>query len=312
MSMTLYEFLHPLGELKELELVSEKLFGIINSSQTDTSEYELTLTDWVFNELTLLNGYKKIQIKLKEKIETNHFIPKETLPFEDFDKMVSWLSFIGFDDEWEIIEDKVLCKLQNDLSIIGNKRITDFYDNKLIQLKINPKILQRNLYTKIQSIEEKDVKEFYNEFLQYLKEIYSELIVGQQIKIEESNNSESNIQSQTESSDESIDEEIIVVNQPFQNLEILNFFLHIKETTLIKNKIFYSYLREFLMVKKMFLDSNMNRENYYRWINKNLNLTDKRIIKYQHNLSNQKQYFDTFESELNYFEKNIKQIPRIE
>jgi hypothetical protein len=99
---------------------------------------------------------------------------------------------------------------------------------------------------------------------------------------------------------------------PFQNMDIMNFFLHIEKNMTEKNQIFYSYLREFLMANKMFLDSIMNRKNYYQWINKNFHSTNKRIIKYQHHLSNTKQYFDTFESELNYFEKNIKQIPRID
>lgn len=54
MTMILNAFLSPLGESKDLEIVSDELFGIINSSQIDTSEYELTLFDWIFNELTFI------------------------------------------------------------------------------------------------------------------------------------------------------------------------------------------------------------------------------------------------------------------
>jgi len=312
MPMTLNTFLSPLGKLKDLEIVSEEQFGIISSSPNIITENKLTLTDWIFNELTFINEIGKLKRKINKKIKVKHFKPSE-VKTKSLDEIYGCIEHIDFDDEWDEISDTLLCKLINDFSNIYNERVYDFYNKKLNQLKINPTEIRRTLLAKIQLIEKKEDKVIFNEFLHYLKELYFESIVGQQqLNINESNKSESNTQSQEKSSDEINDEDIIVLNHPFQNLEILNFFLHIKKTTSIKNKIFYSYLREFLMANKMFLDSIMNRENYYRWINKNLDLTDKRIIKYQHNLSNPKQYFDTFESELKHYEKTIKPIPRIE
>jgi hypothetical protein len=191
--------------------------------------------------------------------------------------------------------------------------VYDFYNKKLNQLKINPTEIRRTLLAKIQLIEKKEDKVIFNEFLHYLKELYFEPIVGQQqLNINESNKSESNTQSQEKSSDEINDEDIIVLNQPFQNLEILNFFLHIENKTSKKTKIFYSYFREFLISKDMFSDSNLSRQNYYDWINKEKNLSGKTMIQFQHNLSSEHDYFKTFESELKHYEKTIKPIPRIE
>ena len=310
--MTLNTFLSPLGKLKDLEIVSEEQFGIISSSPNITTENKLTLTDWIFNELTFINEIAKLKRKINKKIKVKHFKPSE-VKTKSLDEVYGCIEHIDFDDEWDEISDTLLCKLINDFSNIYNERVYDFYNKKLNQLKINPTEIRRTLLAKIQLIEKKEDKVIFNEFLHYLKEFYFEPIVGQQqINIDESNKSKSNTQSQEKSSYESNDEDITVLNHPFQNLEILNFFLHIENKTSKKTKIFYSYFREFLISKDMFSDSNLSRQNYYDWINKEKNLSGKTMIQFQHNLSSEHDYFKTFESELKHYEKTIKPIPRIE
>lgn len=314
MTMILNAFLSPLGKSKDLEIVSDELFGIINSSQIDTSEYELTLFDWIFNELTFINEIGKLKRKVKENIQEKHFVPKEiqyksldnlfvteNLPsLSSLDEIYGWIKDMNFDDEWDEISDPLLCKLLNDFLNIYNERVSDFYNKKLNQLKINPTEIRRTLFAKIQLIEKKEDRVIFDNLIKYLK-LQKPLTKN-----------ESNTQSQTESSDEINDEDIIVVNHPFQNLEILNFFLHIENKTSKKTKIFYSYFREFLISKDMFSDSNLSRQNYYDWINKEKNLSGKTMIQFQHNLSSEHDYFKSFESELKHYEKTIKPIPRIE
>jgi hypothetical protein len=187
--------------------------------------------------------------------------------------------------------------------------------------------IKNNLQKKNKSVLEDIINEFYMVKLPLLEPIYSSLIKGISVKLTYSNNYELhfvNLKNHINEfyfkniSDKSIVKENLNYNPneldcyPFQNLEIKNFFLHIEKITTRKTKIFYSYLREFLSSNNMFLDSNLNKQNYYDWINKKNNLTGNKIVEYQHNLSSQRDYEVTFLSELTNYEKTIKPIRRIE
>jgi uncharacterized protein YnzC (UPF0291/DUF896 family) len=174
---------------------------------------------------------------------------------------------------------------------------------------------------------EEIMNDFYLVKLPLLEPILSSVIKGISIKLNNSNNHKKHFEdlkthieefyfkSMSDNSAEKETQESIPKKldcYPFQNLEILNFFLHIEKTTSKRTKIFYSYLLEFLIAKRLFSDSNLNRQNYYDWINKVNCLTGQDKIKYQHNLSSEHDYFKAFESEFKHYEKTIKSIPRIE
>lgn len=304
--MGYYNFLTSISNLESLEIQLDERFDNIVKKSNESSDCSEKSSKWIIDYLCYVDDLRRFAL-------SNLVIPKQYVEMwlssspaitvkslNDICSLVdvnSWKKGIVGENYLDEMSSYIVFKA---IEMLKSQRLERFYVEKLIQIKFDSFLLKQKLIVKTQIIENKEEKEIFDNLFKYL-ELQKPLTKN-----------ESNIQSQTESSDEINDEDIIVVNHPFQNMEILNFFLHIENKTLIKNKISYSYLREFLMANKMFLDSIMNRENYYRWINKILNLTDKRIINYQHNLSNQKQYFDTFESELKYFEKNIKQIPRIE
>ena len=176
-------------------------------------------------------------------------------------------------------------------------------------------------------LEEEIINDFYLVKLPLLEPILSSVIKGITVKLNNSNKNKKHFEDLKKhieefylirTGDKSIekDSKISIPQKldcyPFQNLEIMNFFLHIEKNNTKKTKIFYSYLREFLCSNKMFLDTNLNKQNYYDWINKKDNLTGKKLVEYQHNLSSQNDYDDTFISELKYYENTIKCIPRVE
>jgi hypothetical protein len=322
MPMILNEFLFPLGKLKDLEIVSEELHNSLTNYQNDKSDYELELTNWTYNEILLINGIRKLKEEIQNNIKTNYNVPniiisQITSSSKTLDDVYEWINEIDYESEWNLISDELLCELFIVFTQLHQSQLMKFYnDNLIVNLKINSNLLRRKLFVKLKTIENQEDKLIFNEFFDYLKEFHSNNVFEEHLEKDESNKRESTFESNNKSikktADEKDDENTLDKCYPFQNLEIMNFFRHIEKTTSKKTKIFYSYLREFLILKDMFSDSNLNSQNYYDWINKENNLTGKEKIKYQHNLSSQHDYFKTFESELKHYEKNKTTIPRIE
>ena len=295
MPLTLNSFLSILGTLKEYELDSDEKFSIITNLQVDNSEYNLKYSEWLYNELILFNEYKKVQVKLNNEINSNHHLPSETLPFESIDMIVEWLYFIGLEDEWDIIEDNILCKLNNDLSFRYEKRFNQFYSTKLNQLKINPTEIRRNLFPKIQLIEKKEDKVIFNEFFEYLKDFHPYPLPKQEVKIEESTHIESKSKIPIE-----------LNCHPFHNNDVRDFHLYLesKYPNEINNtkSIFGAFWKFF--EREGLIDSNEKKrimKNYIDWINKRFDFQgDELITKLQTNtksfpLSAFEKHYDKFE-----------------
>lgn len=304
--MGYYNFLTSISNLESLEFQLDERFDNIVKESNESSDCSEKSSQWIIDYLCYVDDLRRFAL-------SNLVIPKQYVemwlsssPAITVKSLNDICSLVDF-NSWKkgIVGENYLDEMSSSIvfkaiEMLKSQRLERFYVEKLIQIKFDSFLLKQKLIVKTQIIENKEEKEIFDNLFKYL-ELQKPLTKN-----------ESNIQSQTESSDEINDEDIIVVNHPFQNLEIMNFFLHIEKITSKKSKIFYSYFREFLISKDMFSDANLNRQNYYNWINKEKNLTGKTIVQYQHNLSSENDYFKSFESELKFYEKTIKQIPRIE
>lgn len=307
--MTLNTFLSPLGKLKDLEIVSNEQFGIISSYPISTPENKLTLTDWIFNELTFINEVGKLKTKINKKIKVKHFVPTEVkyksldnilvteiLPsLSSLDDIYGWIEDRDFEDEWDEISDPLLCKLLKDFLNIYNVRVSEFYNKKLILLKINPSEIRRNLFPKIQLIEKKEDKVIFNEFFEYIKDFHPYRLPKQEVKIEESTHNESKSKIPIE-----------LNCHPFHNNDVRDFHLYLesKYPNEINNtkSIFGAFWKFF--EREGLIDSNEKKrimKNYIDWINKRFDFQgDELITKLQTNtksfpLSAFEKHYDKFE-----------------
>lgn len=275
MPITLGAFLSQFGKIRDIEMISKEQFEIISNSKIDSPKYALKLGEWLFNELTLLNGYKKIHIKLKEEIKTNYFISAETLPFEDLETMGSWLIYIGFENEWEIIEDKLLCKLQNDFLNFYNVRLNHFYSEKINQLKINSAEIRKILFPKIQLIENEEDKLIFNDFFEYLNEFHSHHVIEKDVKKNDWH--------------------------PFHNDDVRDFYFYLEskyDTTETKS-IFSAFWKFFENEGLIDIKDKRIKQRYITWLNERFNFQDVQVIK---KLQTNTASFDLADFEKHYLE----------
>ncbi len=190
--MKLSSFLFDFGCLKEIELVSDEQFSIINNLPIESPDYDLKLSEWLFNELRLISELKKLKEKINKSIQTKQYVPTEILSLNSLDDVYFWIINVEYEGEWNEIDDALLNKLFAAISYIYKQRLNQFYNEKLILLKINSANIQKLLYSKMLAIEKKGEKEILNDFIKYLKDFYADANIGHHENIDGSFNNESN------------------------------------------------------------------------------------------------------------------------
>jgi hypothetical protein len=99
---------------------------------------------------------------------------------------------------------------------------------------------------------------------------------------------------------------------PFDNDDIKDFYIFLETKTTNKNKIFFSYVREFLESNNMLLLENKTTlDDYFKWINERNDFQGKDVVKHQHNLASSHPLQTKFAKDLEVYEKTVKKIPRI-
>jgi hypothetical protein len=282
MPMILNEFLHPLGKLKDLEIVSEELHNSLTNYQNDKCDYELELTNWTYNEIVLINGIRKLKDEIQNNIKTNYNVPDKiisqiTSSRKTLDDVYEWIYEIDYESEWDLISDELLCELFIVFTQIHQSQLMKFYnDNLIVNLRINPNLLRRKLFVKLKNIDNQEDKLIFNEFFEYLKEFHSNNAVEEHtnpaieehFKKDESNKSELS---------KLIPQELDW--HPFPTNEVRDFYLHIEKKHGTGNKTIFGAYWKFLSDNGI-IDNKARqvKKRFVEWINLRFAFLDKEKI----------------------------------
>lgn len=283
MPITLNKFLSIIINIREAEAISDEKYLIVESNQCVDSQCEKVFSEWVFSELNVFNAYKKAFKKLKKNLKSNYQPNRRVLSFPSFEKMTNWLVFIGYGDEWDVIEDEVFCKLFEDISYKYNERLTQFYETKLNYLSINKSSINKYLYAKIPLIDKTD-KLVFTEFPQNLNESHP-------INIQDLNSS---IQS------------INHIQSPFSE-GLLDFYLFLENKFGTNNKSDFSAYWKCLSDNELISIKTEKKvkQRFIDWINLRFNFEEsEKITTLQTNLS--EDFLDGLDEELFLYEQNLQ------
>jgi hypothetical protein len=153
--------------------INDLFFNIIDS-KNDSEQFDTKIYEWIYNELTLVNEYLKYATEIKKNII--NFSPSKFTISNSINNLLELINTkrdIFLEIETQNVTDRFLEELYVHIVNHSNGRLIDFYENKIVKLKLNKSSLKKNLSVKIQTIENDKEKQVFLHFLDFLKEYNS-------------------------------------------------------------------------------------------------------------------------------------------
>jgi hypothetical protein len=260
-------------EGQELD-INDLFFNIIDS-KNDSEQFDTKINEWIYNELTLVNEYSKYSTEIKENI-INFSPSKYTISnsINNLFELIKTKDDIFLEIETQNVSDNFLEELYIHIVNHSNERLIDFYENKIVKLKLNISSLKMNLSVKIQTIENDKEKQVFLHFLDFLKEF----------------NSESKNQIN-----------YTLSWHPFHSVDVRDFYFYLesKYDTSETKSIFSAFWKFFENEGLIDIKDKRTKQRYISWVNERYNFSEEeKIVNLQTNLNS----FDLVDYEKHYDE----------
>lgn len=282
-SISTYLILLQISSFEGQESDINDLFFDIIDSKNDSEQFDTKIYEWIYNELTLVNEYRKYATEIKKNII--NFSPSKYTISNSINNLLELINTKGdifLEKETQNVTDRFLEELYIQIVNHSNERLLDFYENKIVKLKLNTSIIKKKLSVKIQTFQNDKEKQVFLHFLDFLKEYNSNPI--SQIEVS--------------TFPKTVDW------HPFHNDKVRDFYLLLESKNTLENKIIFSVYWKFFL-KEGLIDSEDKtiKPNYFKWINERLNLkgeesiTELQTNTQSYNLEAFEKYLEDFEVE---------------
>jgi hypothetical protein len=288
-SITTYLILLQTSSFKYQESDTNNLFFDIIDSKNDSEQFDTKIYEWIYNELTLVNEYRKYATEIKEKII--NFSPLKYTISNSINNLLELINTKGdifLEKETQNVTDRFLEELYIQIVNHSNERLLDFYENKIVKLKLNTSIIKKKLSVKIQTFQNDKEKQVFIHFLDFLKEYNSNPV------------SQIEVSTFPKTVDWS----------PFTE-EVLKFYLYIESKFGTNNKSDFSAYWECIKENELISKTTVSRikQRYIDWINYRFGYDkENQITQLQTNLS--ADFLDGLDDELFQYEKKNGKLNR--